>query len=206
VTEVTVLATQEEIRRVGERIERAYYLRRGRNQWSGSTSGLWCVAATRLIQSHWNDPKIPVDPELYVAAQPIDARQSNPWFDLSQEVSVRRYCRHVRKIVRDLRAELRLEIRLAERRVRRGSDLEEVVSEGRNLSPLACYIVAHRAARFGIAERFQSSAEDQHWSCPLYREASLPWLSFDTYPIKGSSVGLRFSQPAWNTTADAARN
>src|SRR4051794_25643336 len=32
-TEVTVLATQVEIEQIGERIERAYYLRRPRTQW-----------------------------------------------------------------------------------------------------------------------------------------------------------------------------
>ncbi len=203
---MTVLATQDEIEQIGERIERAYYLRRPRTQWSGSTSGLWSVAAARLIQSHRNDPTIPVDPELYVAAQPIDVRQISPWFDLSQEISARRYCRHVRKIVRGLRAELHLEIRLAERRVRRGAGLDEVVSESRSLSPLGCYIVAHRAGRVEVAERFHLSAEAQHWSCPLYRQASLPWLSFDAYPVKGHMVGLRFSRPAWHATADAARN
>ena len=202
-----MLATQDEIEQIGERIERAYYLRRPRTQWSGSTSGLWSVAATRLIQSHWNDPTIPVDPELYVAAQPIDATRTNPWFDLAQETSVQRYCRYVREIVRGLKAELHSEIRLAERRVRRGVGLDEVVSSGsRSLSPLGCYIVAHRAGRVEVAERFQASAEDQHWSCPLYRHASLPWLSSDAYPVKGPSVGLRFSRPAWHRTADAARN
>ncbi len=202
-----MLATQDEIEQIGGRIERAYYLRRSGPQWTGSTVGLWSVAATRLIQSHWDDPTIPVDPELYVAAQPMDARRTSPWFDLSQEISARRYCRYVRKIVRGLRAELLLEIRLAERRIRRGVCLDEVVSpQSRSLSPLGCYIVAHRAGLDELAEHFQSSAEIQHKSCPLYRPASLPWLSLNAYPVKGPSVGLKFSRLAWHKTADAARN
>jgi hypothetical protein len=204
---VTVLATQDEIVQIGERIERAYYLRRPRAQWTGSTSGLWSVAATRLIQSHRDDPTIPVDPELYVAAQPIDPRRTNPWYDLSQEISAQRYCRHVRKVVRGLRAELHLEIRLAERKIRRGADLELVVSlQSRALSPLGSYIVALRAGRDEVAERIQPSAEDQHWSCPLYWQASRPWLSSDAYPVKDLTTGLRSSRPAWHTMADAARN
>lgn len=201
-----MLATQDEIHRIADRIERAYYLRRERTRWSGSTSGLWSVAATRLMQAHRDDPTIPVDPELFVAAQPIDEKQGDPWSDLAQEVSVRRYRRHVREIIRGLRAELRLETHRAERRVRRGADLEEVVSEGRLLSPLGCYIIAHRATRLGLVERFRSGAAGQHLSCPLYREASLPWLSFAAYPVEGSSVGPRLPRPAWSTTAAAARN
>lgn len=202
-----MLATQHETEQIGERIERAYYQRRPRTLWSGSTTGLWSVAATRLIQSHREDPTIPVDPELYVAAQLIDPRRPNPWYDLTQEISIRRYCRHVRKVVRGLRAELHSEIRLAERKIRRGVRLDEVLSsQSRSLSPLGCFIVALRAGRDEVAEQFQSSTEDQHWSCPLYRQASLPWLSSDAYPVKGPSMDLRFSRPAWHTTADAARN
>jgi hypothetical protein len=201
-----VLATQDEIERIADRIEKAYYLRSPRMQWSGSTSGLWNVAATRLIQSHRNDPMIPLDPELYVAAQPISEKQTSPWFDLSQELSVRRYCRYVRRIIRELREELRLEVRLAERRVQQGSSLDEVLATSRSLSALGCYIVAHRAGREEVAAKFKASSENQHWSCPLYKQASLPWISCQLYPVKGLSPGQRFPLPEWHTTAVAARN
>ena len=202
-----MIATQDEIDQIGRRIERAYYLRHRQTQWAGSTVGLWSIAASRLIQPHRDDPAIPLDPELFVAAQPIDPIRANPWSALSQEISAMRYCRHVRRVVRGLRAELQLEIRLAERRIRQGASLDEVVSpSSRSLSPLGCYIVAQRAGSDEVAELYQSSAEDQHWSCPLYRQASHPWLPFADYPVKELSMGLGFTLPAWNATADAARN
>jgi len=165
---VTVLATQEEIDQIGERIEKAYFLRRPRWEWTGSGSRVWSIAAARLLQTHQEDPMIPVDPEFYVAVQPIDARRADPWTELTQATAAQRFRRHVRRIIRALRCELRLEVRLAERRIRCGMTLESVVSsKSRLLSPLGCFIVAYRAGRDDLAERFRSEAEAQHCSCPL---------------------------------------
>jgi hypothetical protein len=182
-----VIATQDTIGDLAERIERAYSLRRPFWHRGCSAPQVWSTAAATLLQLHRQNPALPVDPELYVAAQSIGTTITDPWAELTQPSSAGRYRQRVGQIIRGLREELRGEIRRAERRIRHSLDVAEVLVTGRcGLSPLGCYIVAQRAGRQELAERFRAAAADQHRSCPLYRQACLRLLPPEDYPVRES--------------------
>jgi hypothetical protein len=143
---------------------------------------------------------VPLDAELYVAAQPISMRYPDPWSELAQPEAARRYFKRVRQIVRQLRCELKHEIRLAERLMRQGRAIHKVliVKSGR-LSPLGCYIAALRAGQPDLAQRFVSAANAQHRSCPLYQPASLALIPHGSYPI-ADLVAEAHGQPASRAT------
>jgi len=189
--EVTVLATQATLDGLAERIERAYRLRRSGWYRGCSTAGVWSTAAAILVQLHQEDPTLPLDPELYVAVQPVSTSGTgfdDPWVGLTQAAAARRYRRRVREMIRDLRAELRAEVRFAERRISRGEAIGKVLlSPHQRLSPLGCYIVTIRAERVDLGERFRLEAVEQHRSCPLYRAASRQLLPPDFYPVRERS-------------------
>lgn len=175
--------SQTELEHLAGRIQQAY-LRRGARWNDGcSTPRVWAAAAKALWACRLEDARTPIDPELYVASQEIDPDAPNPWIDLVSGQAVERYRRRIRSIVRQLRSELDREIRLAERLISRGRPTVDVLDE-RNprLSPLSRYIVARRALRDDLAERWSSEALAQHRSCPLYRDASVDFLSLDEYP------------------------
>jgi hypothetical protein len=185
-----VLPTQEVLDQLAARVERAYGLRRPR-WWRGcSTSRVWYAAALRLWEAHAADPQhVPLDAELYVASQPIAVPLSDPWTELAQPEAARRYRSAVRRIVRQLRAELRREINLAERLIRRGAGISALFRRKSNrLSPLGCFMVALRAGRPDVAQRFAAAAAAQHRSCPLYRTASLSLIPADFYPHDSLAV------------------
>ena len=197
-----MLASQETIESLAERIERAYRLRHPHWNRGCSTSRVWAVAAAILLDVHGDDPTIPLDPELFVAAQRGVSDYPDPWTELAQPMAGRRYRDQVRQIVERLRVELGREVRRAERLVRRGEPLELVVlAKSRLLSTLGGYILARRAGRDDLAERLRRGAVDQHWSCPLYRQASLPLLPAEDYPVRGplpagnSALPLRRTRP-----------
>ena len=103
--EVTVLTTQASLDGLAERIERAY--RRRHSGWfrGCSTERVWSAAAAILVQLHQEDPTLPLDPELYVAVQPIAAPGAafdDPWVGLTQAAAARRYRKRVREMVRGL--------------------------------------------------------------------------------------------------------
>src|SRR3954447_5371519 len=127
VLEVTVLATQTTIDTLAVRIERAYLLRRSSWHRGSTTSKVWSIAASALVQLHQEDPSIPVDPELYVAVQPVGRAFDDPWTVLVQPEAARRYRRRFREMIRGLRNELRGEIRSAERRIGLGESLRSVL-------------------------------------------------------------------------------
>jgi hypothetical protein len=182
--EVTVLATQGMIDALADRIERAYALRRPR--WLGgcSTPRVWSVAATVLWGVHRDDPALPTDPELFVAAQPTHQPYPDPWYELARDESAQRYRRRVHTIVRTLRRELSGEVKLAEQLIDSGQAIGRVLrSRNGRISPLGRFIVARRAGRLVLARRFAGDAADQHWSCPLYREASRRLLPPGVYPV-----------------------
>jgi hypothetical protein len=182
---VTVLATQATIEILAQRIEQAYRRRKSRWYRDCSTSRVWTTAAAILAQLHQDDPAMPLDPELYVAVQPANTLFHDPWVELTQPSAAWHYRNRVRKMIRGLRDELRSEVRSAEGRVRRGEAIDEVLLNGnKRLSPLGCFIVAHRAGRDELANRFRRGAVQQHQSCPLYRPASLPLLSPELYPVR----------------------
>jgi hypothetical protein len=182
-SEVTVHVTQDLIVALAERIERAYRLRRP--GWHGgcSTPRVWSVAAAVLLQVHESDPSVPPDPELFVASQPLRSPYSDPWVDLTRPESARYYRRRVRAIVRALRNELAGEVRHAEERIGAGQAIGQVLgAKNRKLSALGKFIVAHRAGRRVLAERFANEALEQHQACPLYRQACRELLPQGAYP------------------------
>jgi hypothetical protein len=184
-----VLPTQETIDHLADRIERAYALRRAGWDRGCSTRRVWAAAALCLWQAHVDDPSIPLDSELFVASQPITGMMGDPWIELTQLEAGRRYRARVRQIIRRLRMELRREVRRAERMMAADSPASvAALSQDRRLSPLGCYIAAHRMGRAEMAGRFARGAVEQHRSCPLYRSASLPLLPAESYPIDDPSI------------------
>lgn len=179
-----MLATQEMIESLALRIERAYVLRQPVWLPACSAPGVWAAAAATLLRVHRDHPSIPLDPELYVAAQSISSSLADPWADLVQASSARRYVKRVRRIIATLRLELRYEVRRAHRRIDRGESIAAVlITKSRSLSPLGRYIVARRTGRDDLADRLRTDAANQHWMCPLYRQASLSMLSPESYPV-----------------------
>jgi hypothetical protein len=174
-----------------ERIRRAYMLRRPPTDFRFVRSGVWTIAATSLLDLHKADPRIPVDPELFVACQAIDAHWADPWQELTGFASARRYRRRVRQIVRRLQAELVQELRRGRARVRKAGNLENALAlKSRSISPLGRYILAHKLGRPDLAERFRASASEQHRSCPLYRQACSGLLPGASYPVHEVLPGL----------------
>jgi hypothetical protein len=190
--EVTVLATQAALEGLAERIERAYRLRCSGWYRGCSTARVWSTAAAILVQLHQEDPSLPLDPELYVAVQPVLAPGTgfdDPWVRLTQASSARCYRRRVREMIRRLRTELRGEVRFAERRVGRGEAITKVLlSPHQRISPLGCYIAAVRADRIDLAERLRHEAVRQYRSCPLYRAASRQLLAPEFHPVRERST------------------
>jgi hypothetical protein len=179
-----VLPTQETIDGLADRIERAYSLRRPHWFRGGSTRRVWSAAALRLLQAHLEDPRLPLDSELFVASQPITGSLSDPWTELVQPEAARRYRLQIHRIIRRLRSELRREVALAERSIRQNQAADYTsLARNRRLSPLGCYIAAQRAGRFDLARRFVAAAADQHRSCPLYEAASVDLLPAEHYPV-----------------------
>jgi hypothetical protein len=185
-----VLPIQAVLDQLADRVERAYKLRRPR--WLGgcSTERVWYAASLRLWEAHAQDPKrVPLDAELFVASQPISVPFANPWIELAQPESVRRYRMRVRQIIRQLGSELRREVRLAERLIQEGNRISSVLRRrGGQLSALGRFIVALRAGRVDLAERLAAAAAAQHRSCPLYRAASRGLISADCYPRETAAL------------------
>ena len=138
-TRVTdVLPTHEVLDQLAGRIEQAYSLRRPRWLRGCSTSRVWHMASLRLWEAHASDPeRIPLDPELFVASQPLSKAFSDPWSELAYPESTRRYQSSVRQIIRQLRAELKREIVGSQRAIREGDDVGRVLNRlKRGLSSL----------------------------------------------------------------------
>jgi hypothetical protein len=184
-----VLPSQGVLGKLSQRIEQAYGLRRP--DWRGgcSTARLWSAAAERLWAAHASDPaEIPLDAELFVAAQPIAAPFADPWSELAQPDAGRRYRSQVRRIVRRLRAELKREVARAETSIGRGREITDVLNANGRISALGCFIVAIRAGRGDLAASFVGGVSAQHRACPLCRRASLALLPSDLYPAESSSA------------------
>jgi hypothetical protein len=136
-----------------------------------------------LWQITSEDQQLPLDPELFVASQPIEAPYADPWSCLALAEAGDRYKLRVRRIIRQLRIELKREVRRAEALISAGKKLPVIMRARDNrLSALGLYITAQRAGRPDLAEKLRSSAVEQHNSCPLYRFASLSLLSAELYP------------------------
>jgi len=195
-----VLATQSLIDGLAKRIERAYRLRRPGRKALCLNWRVWEVAAVNLIEIREADPTVPLDPELYVAAQPTPEFEPDPWREVTGADAANRYIRQVRAIVKSLRMELMAEIDRAERLVENGEELAKVIDKkSARLSPLARIIVAHRAGRPELAAAYRDAAAGQHLGCPLYREACRTLLAPDAYPTPPVPLIPSFPAPARRT-------
>jgi hypothetical protein len=181
--EVIVLPPLRATRHLAARIQRAYLRRQPWLPQMGQNPGVWTIAAIALLRAHQEDPRVPLDPELFVAVQPMGAPIADPWGDLTQEAATRHYCRCVHRIIGRLLNELRAEVRMIRRRIQRGEAIEAALRrQSRDLTPLGRFIAAHRVGRPDLAEPFRAAATDQHRSCPLYRPASLRLIPAEAYP------------------------
>jgi hypothetical protein len=190
--EGAVISSQDDIEQLADRIERAY--RRRYPSWNsvGLTPGVWDSAAARLLEAADLEPAIPIDPELFVAVQVKGEIRHDPWAELTQACSLRRYLRALERIIGQLREELVREVRRAESRLLRGMTLDQLlVAEVSRISPLTLYILAHRAGRHDLSTRLRSEAEGQHRSCPLYLLASRSLLPAHAYPLDPGNDSAR---------------
>ena len=179
----TVLPTQEMIDHLADRIEKAFWLRQCNWMRGCSTPRIWSAAATVLWNVHSSNPEIPLDPELFVASQPIAAPFGDPWASLARAEAGQRYRQNVRRIIRRLRSELSREVRRAEDELRQGRKLCTLIrSHDPRFSPLGLYIAAQRAGQANLAKRLRLAAIEQHNCCPLYRPASLALIPAALYP------------------------
>jgi hypothetical protein len=187
-----VILSPHAIEQLAGRIERAYWRRhRHDSPWDAPDARLWDLVARALVEAHQADPRLPLDPELFVVCQPASPVRDDPWQELAASGAIDRYRRRVRRIVRGLRRELESEVRRAEARIRRGVPLDSMVARpsGR-LSALGGYIVALRAGRPELAESLMEAVHDQHAGCPLYRLAARRLLPADAYPVFELLPGL----------------
>lgn len=185
-----MLPTQRRIDGLSSRIEIAYGLRRPEWRRGCSTPRVWQEAAYHLWRVHRDDPeRIPLDPEFYVATQPVSSAFSDPWSELAGSAAARRYRNQVHRLVRCLRQELKGEVKAAERLLEESSDDPGRLANDPRLSPLGCYIAALRRGRPEIAARFARGAFGQHESCPLYRVAALGMIPGDLYPVELAASG-----------------
>ncbi|MEO6809065.1 MAG: hypothetical protein ABI353_08120 [Isosphaeraceae bacterium] len=192
-----ILLIPPTIDEIANRIERAVLRRRPEWRSVASLDRLWAVAADHLSAMHREDPALPLDPELYVAALPLDAPRCDPWNELVSGASVSHYRRRIKRIVRALRRELLDEVRRAEARLRRGEPAEKVLLvRCRSLSPLGIYIVAQRVGRRDLADRLRPLAREQHRACPLYRAACVGLISDEDYPELELVPGLKLRRRA----------
>lgn len=195
-----MLPTQETIDELAGRIEQAFHRRCTAWNRSCSTPRVWAAAAVNLWRANQEIPEVPIDPELFVASQPIHETYSDPWTDLTQVEAARRYTRQVQRIIRLLQAELARELARAERLIAKGIELSRVVSARKSrLSALGCYIVVSRAGRSDLVALFHDKALEQHRSCPLYRVACSAFLPEDCYP--GNPPILRRNQSIFAVNA-----
>lgn len=186
-----MLITPRAIEKVADRIERAYARRNPQGIACPPDSRLWEVAARALVEAHRASDWLPLDPELFVASQPSDTPLADPWQHLSPSHAVRHYRRRILQIVRGLRLELRQEVYRAEARLQQGQPLKSVLGDrDRNLSPLGRFVVAYRAGRMDLAEKFREDATEQHASCPLYRLACRRLIPSHAYPVLELLPGL----------------
>ena len=156
--------------------------------------GVWAAAAAVLREAHRSDRRVPIDPELFVAAS-----RSGAWWPTRG----RSWCSRRRRCVIAFESagssascgrELCAEVRNAEARLRAGTALEAVLlSKSRGLTPLGRYILAYRAGRPDLAVRLRSRAEASTRACPLYRHACAWMLPSDAYP------GLDPMSEVWGT-------
>jgi hypothetical protein len=142
-----------------------------------------------LWQTHERNSQLPLDPELFVASQPVADLFADPWKTLAGVDAGLRYETNIRRIVRRLRGELKREIRRAEVILREGRGLSRLLRvRDPRLSPLGLFITAHRAGRPDLAGPLRRGVLAQHRSCPLYRPATVGLLPVELYPVRDRAL------------------
>ncbi len=188
-----MLQTPHAIDEFSDRIERAYLCHRSQWRPVNLDPRVWQAAVGVLVEAHRIDPRAPLDPELFVACVARGSIGGDPWTDLTRTSSLRRYLSRVRSILRQLRKEIRAEIRRIRKRVRGGETLESVLLGASQMTTaIARYLVAIREDRPDLADLLLDRAQDQHWCCPLYREATLTLFPAGTYPVPSHVVEDRW--------------
>jgi hypothetical protein len=160
---------------------------------------IWAAAAARLLDTQRTHRTVPLDPELFVAAQTLEAcgYGGDAWDLLASADAAARYVRLVRQIVSRLKKELRLELYWSNKRIRGGASIKAVLSaHPATLSPLGRYIIAVRAGEPALAELFRPEAREQHRVCPLYRHACHGLLPCEHYPVIEPIAGLELDGQA----------
>jgi hypothetical protein len=168
---------------IARRIERAYLRRRPEWRLASLDRNLWSSAAKVLLKVSANESDIPIDPELFVAAQIRAGLTSDPWMDLTRPRAGRRYVAQVRRMIENLEGELQTEIAQAEDAVLSGRSLEMVLlSTSRRMTALGRYLVAVREDRRDLALQFRDAAHEQMRICPLYNAAIADLIELEDYP------------------------
>ena len=173
------------------RIERAALRRRPAWSRPGLAAPVWSAAAEALVRLHRAEPSLPLDPEFYVAAQPMAGATADPWQELACHEASRRYALAVRRVVSSLRRELRAEVRRAERRIADGESARQVIARGP--SALARSILACRHGLPELLPGIRPAARQQHRACPLYRAACRGLLPAGEYPVLDLAPGIELA-------------
>ena len=182
---------------LSSRIQQAYALRRPDWRRGCSTSRVWAVAAQRLWAAHAVDPmKFPLDPELFVASQRITAPFADPWSELTQAESARRYRSTVPARCpppgRSWSGN-----RPASGSFGAAGPLKKS-SKPRDGSPLWVASSSRRGRGETISRPISGAAAAAfHRACPLCRQASLALLPPDRYPAE-AVFAARDVQPKKN--------
>lgn len=177
------------------RIERASLRRRPDWARPGCASPVWSAAAEALLRQHRAEPWLPLDPEFYVAAQPMAGATADPWQELACGEASVRYERAVRRAVAGLRRELRMEVRRAERRIAAGESARQVIArpDPRGPSAMARSILACRHGLPELLASIRPAARRQHRACPLYRPACKGLLPTGDYPVLDLAPGIELA-------------
>ena len=164
-----MIPTQFHFDQLAGRIEAAY--RRRHSKWVGTglTPGVWTAAAGRLSGITAVSPNLPIDPELYVAVQNYKPFRRDPWRELTQEESARRYRSSVRKIVKQLKAELAGELDWSNQLLNTGRSIDDVITVAKSrVSAITKLALCVRHNREDLAAIVRPDAEAQQLACPLY--------------------------------------
>jgi len=164
----------------------------------------WMRSASGLIRLHHEEPRNPLDPELFIAVLTYQSSVKTIEPD-SIDLALKLYAKVVRRMIRRLENELSEELQWLDSSSNRGLTLEQLIlSPSRKLTPLSRYIHACRKNRSELAGRLISAVIKQHELCPLYREASHKWLSSRNYPTSASLERWRSPrvspQPSWHVS------
>lgn len=181
------MTTCNNVLEIAIRLESAYMRFRPtlgeRNEMS---SDFWIQCAVALMAVNRTDSIIPLDPELFIAAQ-TERNGSSPFMEADVNKAIDRYKGAILRTIRKLRQELTEELKRLSTASLRGLTVERLVrSSSRRFTPLSLYIHAHRMNREDLANELVSQVLEQHEHCPLYRFASSQWLDEGRYPAFAS--------------------